>query len=210
MGKVKTGETSEYDASDEVELVDSLDEAEGTYGGSTPTQMKIKADIEWAGTRNPTAIRTTTLDGLKLGPVMGALAAYRVAVGRVAESGRGMERAERAFGAQHWHAKLNRLGETRAGRAAADRAGLAPTPRTYARWVASTQTPNSANRARIDTAYASLRDERIERERAAGDQSRRSAAEARHEVATALSAAVSRRYGAEVRFRQISNLTFYP
>lgn len=210
MGKVKTGETTEYDASDEVDLVDSLDEAEGTYGTGTPTKMKVTADIEWAGTRNPTAKRTTTLDGLTLGPVLAALNAYRAAAGRVADAGRGIERAERAYGAQSWHAKLNELGRTARGREAADRAGLAPTPRTYRAWLGYDRSPNKANRARIDAAYDSLRAERVERERAAVESARQSAASARHAVAQALSAAVDRRYGAQVRFREIENLTFYP
>ncbi|MBM2623852.1 hypothetical protein JIG36_51020 [Actinoplanes sp. LDG1-06] len=209
MGKVKTGTTSEYDASDEVELVDSLDEAEETYGGGTPTRMGITADIEWAGTRNPRANRSTTLDGLNLRPVLTALAAYRAAVGRVAEAGRGIERAERAYGAKGWHAQLVAIERTRAGRAAADRAGLNPTRRTFERWMSGGR-PNAANRARIAEAYGSVRAERVERERGAVGRAQSAAASARHAVAQALSAAVSDRYGAEVRFREISNLTFHP
>lgn len=58
------------------------------------------------------------------------------------------------YTAKGWHAQLRALGDTQAGRDAADRAGLAPTSRTYLRWLAEEQTPSPANRAKIQQAYA--------------------------------------------------------
>jgi hypothetical protein len=65
-------------------------------------------------------------------------------------------RARTSYTAKTIPAQLRALTGTVAGRAAADRAGLAPSRRTLLGWLSEQQAPNAANRARIREAYASL------------------------------------------------------
>ena len=73
-------------------------------------------------------------------------------------------RARTSYDARGWHAQLRALTDTRAGREAADRAGLAPTARTLLGWLAETTTPNKANREKIAQAYGAEGDAGVQRD----------------------------------------------
>jgi hypothetical protein len=60
------------------------------------------------------------------------------------------------YTAKNWHAQLSQLSSTARGRAAADAAGLAPSRRTYLRWLAEEQTPTAKHQAQIRQAYEAM------------------------------------------------------
>lgn len=213
MGKVKTGSSSDYTAADEAELeaaaadawddyygYDASDEAEDWSdddpdGDALPDAITITADIEWAGSYNPRPHRTTRLVGLDLSGMHVALKARRQAAAA-------LDRAEKRAGrmkAKGWHAQLRELTRTKAGYAAADGAGLNVSRRTLTRWLAETQAPSKANQDRIAAAYRELARGPVERARS-------TAAARSSAVADALTRAVKRTYGADVRFFNISDL----
>jgi hypothetical protein len=216
MGKSKTGTPTEYAPADEAALEAAVEEAWANYVSGdeddepdasdwfedldddepTPTKITITADIEWAGTFNPTAHRTTTLRDLDLGAV-------RAAAARAAEATTAARAARplASYRATGWHAQIKALTGTRAGQAAADRAGINVTPRTLLAWLGDERTPTRANQDRIAQAYAEIRDRPLAEARAR-------ATAAHGEVAHALTAAVREAYGAEVRFFNISHLEF--
>lgn len=213
-----SGPSSDYDARDEAVIEAALDRAFSEYeggsesdyetdsgddagygddgGGFGPSGITVTARVEWAGVtdRARGGVRTTRLDRLDLGRT-------REALGRAREATRQAEQARPAqsYRAQGWHAQLRELTESARGSAAADRAGLSPSSRTMVGWLSETQTPNNANRARIEEAYNSLRTGRVE-------NARQNAREARHDVANALSDALAERYGSDIRLRDISNI----
>lgn len=197
-----SGPSSEYDAHDEGVIESALDRAFQDYetggggGGTGPTDIRITAQIEWAGTvdNGRGGVRTTKLDGLNLGPVKAALDKARSA-GHAADAARPLK----SLTATGWHAQLRAITGTAAGYAAADRAGLGPTNRTLMKWLAEDRTPSKANRERISQAYESMRTRPV-------DTASRGRRSAQKELADKLSAAVEDRYGAEVRFRGISGL----
>lgn len=202
MGRVKTGDPTPYSPADEAAVEAAVVDAFREFGGDDmPTEMEVTADIEWAGSRNPAALRTTTLTGLDRDKMRAVRAAATVAAARAAMLGEAREKAEKALPATGWHAQLRELTRTDKGMGAADRAGLEPAKQTLLRWLREEQAPSRANRDRIATAYASLKSGRVA---AALGQS--SAANAR--VSDALTTAVRERYGAEVRFFGIRGLRF--
>lgn len=204
-GKATTTEPTEYDASEEAAIEAALDRAMGDYDedygdddDEGPTRLYVEAEIEWAGTYNPRAMRGTTLDGLDLKPVRDALRNAEGAAARAAHA-----RPASSYQAKGWHAQLRALLGSSHGSAAADRAGLAPSTRTVQRWLSTEHAPSKANRERIAEAYGALRTWRV-------DEARQSAERAAHAVADALSGALRERYGAEIRLRDIQRLIMEP
>lgn len=63
---------------------------------------------------------------------------------------------KKSFTAKGWHAQISKLTEARGGDNAARAAGLDVSHRTLLAWLAETQEPTPANRARIARAYEFL------------------------------------------------------
>lgn len=165
---------------------------------ATPTRMRITADIEWAGDYNRRAHRTTTLDGLDLsniGPTVRRVGEARKNVGAARVLG-----SYRAVG---WHAQLRELVSTKAGQAAAARAGLAPTKRTLVAWLARDREPQPRNVEKIHGAYDAMRRRYVL-------DAQESLERANHALTERLNRAVTKRYGVPVRFFDITAMKFLP
>lgn len=196
-GKSTTGEPTDYSLAEEGAIESALDRAWQDYTGpGAPTRLRVTGQIEWSGVvdRAHGGVRSTKLDGLNLAPVKAALDRARNAAQKA-----GTARPAASYTAKGWHAQLRALTGTARGSAAADRAGLSPTPRTVLGWLSETREPSPANRAKIAEAYGALRNWNV-------DAATRSAAEANHKVAEELSKAMRDRYGAEIRIRDITQL----
>lgn len=61
-----------------------------------------------------------------------------------------------SYTAKGWHAQLVKLTSNDRGYAAADAAGLSPSPETFRRWMLAEQAPSPANRAKIQAAYEAM------------------------------------------------------
>lgn len=200
-GLVNTGDPTEYDTGDEAALEATVDQAWADYesaAAGTPSVMRVSAQVEWSGVldRARNGHRTTRLDGLNLTRVDKVLDRAREASRRLAEA-----RPASSYQAKGWAAQLRALTDSKRGSAAADRAGLDPSARTLRRWLAGDVTPTRANQARIADAYGALRTWRL-------DTATANAARANHALAEELSSALRRRYGAEIRLRDITDLRF--
>jgi hypothetical protein len=197
MSKTSTGEPTEYDLADEGAIESALDQAWQDYpGDGTPTAMRITAQVEWSGVtdRANGGVRTTRLDGLALAPVKVALDKARAAAQKADTA-----RPATSYTAKSWHAQLRVLTGSSRGSAAADKVGLSVTQRTLLGWLAETNDPSAANRAKIAEAYDKLRTWNV-------DEARTAAQKANHEVAQELSKAMRDRYGAEIRLRDIRGM----
>lgn len=195
MSKRNSGDSDSYTDSEEGQIEAALDRAELGYGGATPTRMTVFAQIEWAGTfSGRDGYRRTTLDGLDLSPVRGALAASRAA----------RQRAERAGGsltATGWLAQFRQLVSTSAGYRALADAGLSASVRTQTAWLTGDHAASRANRSRIAEAYSAQQE-------AIRDRAADVAQSTVHTVSEALTAALRERYGSEIRLRDITELEF--
>lgn len=200
-GLVETGDPTEYDTTDEAALEAAVDDAWAEYeaaAAGTPSVMRVSARIEWSGVldRARNGHRTTRLDGLNMTGVKKELDRAREANRRLAEA-----RPASSYQAKGWAAQLRALTESKRGSAVADTAGLDPSARTLRRWLAGDVTPTRANQARIADAYGGLRTWRR-------DTAAVNAARANHALAEELSSALRRRYGAEIRLRDITDMRF--
>lgn len=194
MSRSTTGNPTAYTPSTAQSLLTWLMAAFAAWAGNIG-QMAVTADVEWAGTYNLRPHRTTTLGPLDL-------AATRAAVEAARQASMAAERVYAQRPARGWSAQIRELTRTKAGYAAADRAGLNVNQRTLLAWLADERTPSKANQARIEQAAISLQYERAA-------QARTRAQSAAMGAADALSAAIERRYGTEVRLFNISNLYFH-
>ncbi len=205
MAKADTGPPTEYIDVDEAMLEAAIDDAWAEYEAAAgaegeaagePTGMRVSAQIEWAGVldRAHDGHRTTTLDGLDLTQVKGALDQARQASQRAGEA-----RPATSYRAKGWEAQLRALTASKRGSTAADRADLNPTARTLRGWLSGDATPSKANQQKIDQAYGALRNWRV-------DTANAKATAARHNLAEETSAALRQRYGAEIRLRNITNM----
>ncbi|MGH3612677.1 MAG: hypothetical protein ACRDRK_08785 [Pseudonocardia sp.] len=196
-----TGDPAEYDTADEAAIEAAVDAAWAEYestAAGTPSVMRVAAQIEWSGVldRARNGHRTTRLDSLNLTRVEKALDRAREANRRLAAA-----RPASSYQAKGWAAQLRALTESKRGSAAADTAGLDPSARTLRRWLVGDVTPTRANQARIADAYGALRTWR--RDTAAANATR-----ANHVFAEEMSSALRRRYGAEIRLRNITDMRF--
>lgn len=192
MSRSTTGDSTPYSTASEEALTKLLAAAlDGSNGG----RLEVTADIQWAGTYNAKAHRTTVLDGLNLDQVQQAVAAAK-------EAGAVRDSAEpyKSYKAKGWHAQLHELTRTDRGSEAADRAGLNPSSRTLMRWLSTAGEPSKANRDRISAAYSELRNKPVTDAQQAYER-------ANHAVAEALNASARDRYGAEVRFHGPTNIS---
>ncbi len=187
-----TGPADDYTDNDVDELFRWLADAMNDWTADTG-QFKITADIEWAGEYNRKRHRTTTLEPMRLGVVRAAVAAGVVAQSRsaVAQRSPGWLRGG-------WHAQIKELTRTKAGYAAADRAGLTVTARTLLGWLSGETTPSKANRDKIERASIQLQYERAAAARSKSREAMRAAVDAFTEV-------VEAPYGSEIRFFNITD-----
>jgi hypothetical protein len=192
-----SGDGEPYDAEDEAELERWLDRAMRDARDLQGASLDVTAVIEWGGTvdittrMGPEGMRRTRLDGLDLTGVKAAT--DRASAAGQAEYGR-------SYDAQGWHAKLAQLTGTSRGRDAAGAAGLNPSRTTFLRWLTGTQAPNRSNRDAIERAYEDVRRQTAEAQRVKAVRG------GRHEVATALTAALRAEYGVNIRFRNIRDM----
>ncbi len=197
-GKRSTGDGVEYDTRDEAIIEAALDNAWQGYdsGSGSPTKMVVTARVEWSGVEQASngGVRTVRLDDLDLFPVKAKLDKARRAGARAAHS-----TPATSYQAKGWHAQLRALTGSRHGSEVSDRAGLDPSPRTLRRWLAQDTAPSKANQQKIAEAYSGMRTWQV-------DTTSRASTDARHELAAALTAALSHRYAAKVRLRDIQSL----
>jgi hypothetical protein len=186
-----TGAATDYTEDDVEELFNRLVDALSDFGGDDG-QVKITADIEWAGEYNRKRHRTTTLAPMDLSGVREAVqnAVDAQAAGMLA----GRRPPPKGVAAQ-----VRALQRTKAGRSMWERAGLSVSPRTVARWLAGTQRPSKANRERLE--QAALQQHYDKRSAARG----RTAA-AKRAAVDAFTEVVQEKYGSEIRFFNISDL----
>lgn len=190
MGKVTTGTATEYPDNEAAALEARVAEAmEDLDDDQDSGSMTVTADVEWAGSYNPQVHRTTTLTGLDLTGVREAVANHRSANADAARLGRASaptlgvaDAVRQVFGSN---------------RAAATALGV--TIRTVQRWVKGDSRPKPGHAARLTAAVQQQHTDRVADAKAAAGRSRRA-------VADAVSAAISDRYGAEVRLFNITDL----
>ncbi len=191
-----SGDSTDYSDDDCESLLRWLADAFGDDGPDTG-RLTVTANIEWAGEYNKQAHRTTTTSTLDLSAVKAATAAgvaAQVAAARVA----------RGRPPQGWHAQLRQLTGSKAGYAAADRAGLTVTARTLTKWLSDPDHPvRASDRAKIERAAIQMQYDRAARARERVDRAAR-------EAADALSAAIEAEYGSQVRFFNITDLDINP
>lgn len=209
-----SGPSDPYDQDDAADLYDWLAEefdddefeeeeeeaaAAGGGGGGggaavTPDRMRVTAQVEWAGVidRARGGVRTVNLDGLDLTKTRDAVTEARKSAHRA-------ESAGSSFRAKGWEAQLKVLIEDKRGQGATDRAGLSPTRETLIKWLTGERSPNPPNERRIAAAYADIRDQVASAARTRAEHDTQA-------VADTLSRALSERYGAEIRLRNISSL----
>lgn len=198
--KRDTGEGDEYSGREAEAVADALAEAfEAWDDGGEPGGAFVEAQIEWAGTVQPTnnGVRKTRLDftdasASAVAAVREAVREYRGAAGDASKA-----KPLKSYTAKGWHAQLRALTGTDRGRAAADAAGLSPSAATLRKWLADEEYPiRKSDRDKIDRAYASIRDRPVTeaRGRASRDASK---------VAAALTNMLREAYNVPVRFRDI-------
>jgi hypothetical protein len=153
-----------------------------------PRQISVVADVEWAGTFNAQAHRMLRADELDLSRVLAAVAAAK----RIREGHR-----LSTYTARTTLGRVHHLQRTAVGRSYLAQAGVSA--RAIRSWDRGTARPSAASRQRIDEAYEAAANRLV-----TSAEERRAAAV--HRVAEALSDALSDRYGAEIRVRDITSL----
>jgi hypothetical protein len=196
MSRAKTGDIAPYTISDQAGLARRIVGATG--GGANPTGIKVRGQIEWAGTLNPgnDGVRTTRLDGLILAPVLALVAEAK----RAAEVAEGAKPAA-SYQAKGWHAQLSALTASPRAAEVSDRAGLTATVKTLTAWLAEDRAPSKANQDKIAEAYDRLRNYRV-------DQANATAVKAFEKISDKVTDALRDRYGVEIRLRDITSLDF--
>lgn len=201
MAKADTyGDPTEYDGDDAAALEAEVDAAWAEYessgGEGNPTQLKVSAQVEWNGKldRARGGHRTTRLDGLEMAPVKKALDRARAANARAETAA-----PATSYRAKGWHAQLSALTGSKYGSTASDKAGLSPSARTVKEWLSESRNPSKANQEKISEAYNALRNRRVE-------ETTERAKKANGAVAEILSSVFRRRYGAEIRLRDITGM----
>ena len=208
MAKSKgTGPSEDYTPDDEAGLLDAFDDGLDAYYGDPsnwpnywddedddewieePSQISVFAEIEWAGTFNAQVRRMLRADQLDLRAVVAAVAAGRMIR-------KGAERLK-SYTRTDARSQARQLSRTKVGREYLLREGVSA--RAVRSWENGKAKPSPASRQKVAAAYEAAATRNVIRERT------RSAAAA-HRVAEALSAALSERYGAEIRVRDISSL----
>jgi hypothetical protein len=180
----------EYTEAEAEALADALDAAlarhDEMWGKSDAmgTHLVVDAQVEWAGnidSNRNNGVRHTRLEGL----TNEQMRELRNAIERDRNAGR-------SFTDVGWHAQLRKLSGSERGRSAADRAGLSPSRSTFTRWLSGQQSPNKENRAKIQSAYESMRENTRASRGSAG----------------ALTRVLRQRYGTTIRFRDIEHMHF--
>lgn len=198
--KSTTSDPTEYDSTEEGIIESVLDRAmnEYTRGGGAPSRIRVTARIEWGGVEQTSngGVRSTTLDGLDLSGVQAQLQQSREAREQAEQT-----RPYTSYDAKGWQAQISELTRNSHGDDAADRAGLTVSRRTLVGWLSGDQEPSKANQQRISEAYDHLRNREVH---AAQDTHKNT----QHEVAKMLNQAIRQRYGADVRIRDVQDLTF--
>ena len=167
-------------------LVDALLNRDDPVG-----QVKVTADIQWAGEYNRKKHRPTTLDPVNFGGVRDKVQAAVDMQDRSMTAGR--RPPPKSVGAQ-----VRALRRTKAGRDAWEQAGLTATPRTVARWLSGKQAPSKANRERLERAALS-------QHYARSAASRERVAQARREAVDAFTETIQEPYGSDIRLFNITS-----
>jgi len=193
MARRATGDGDDYSDAEAEALANALayafDDLDNESGGeySGPVRMEVTAQVEWAGTveHSNGGVRRVRLDTLSPGQVK----ALRESVGKTRGAGR-------SYDDVGWHAKLRRLTQTQHGSSSLGDAfgGNQPSQKTLLRWLSEDQTPNSANRARIDEAYNRAQSTVVHRRTG--------------KAADILTGQLHGKYGVNVRFRDIQGIDF--
>lgn len=210
--KSTTGDPTPYTDADEAAIEAEIDQAWQQYEamaeaeeaeGEMPSNMRVSAQIEWAGVldRARDGHRTTRLDGLD----QALMKEVKKALDRARQASQRTEQARPAtsYRAKGWQAQLRQLNRVQRGAIAAQRAGLSPSQRTIREWTTGRRTPNKQNRELIAKAYDELRNWRVNTTRAA-------ATAANKDVADRLTDVLRERYGAEIRLRNITSMYLEP
>jgi hypothetical protein len=206
--KSTTGDPTPYTDADEAAIEAAIDSAWQQYEaaaeaeeaeGEMPSNMRVSAQIEWAGVldRARDGHRTTRLDGLD----QALMKEVKKALDRARQASQRTEQARPAtsYRAKGWQAQLRQLNRVQRGAVAAERAGLSPSQRTMREWTTGRREPNKQNRELIAKAYDELRNWRVNTTQAA-------ATAANKDVADRLTDTLRERYGAEIRLRNITQL----
>lgn len=206
--KSTTGDPTCYTDADEAAIEAAIDQAWQQYEaaaaaeeaeGEMPSNMRVSAQIEWAGVldRARGGHRTTRLDGLD----RTLMKEVKKALDRARQASQRTEQARPAtsYRAKGWQAQLRQLNRVQRGAIAAERAGLSPSQRTMREWTTGRRTPNKQNRELIAKAYDELRNWRV-------NTTREAATAANKDVADRLTDTLRERYGAEIRLRNITQL----
>lgn len=206
--KSTTGDPTRYTDADEAAIEAAIDQAWQQYEaaaaaeeaeGEMPSNMRVSAQIEWAGVldRARDGHRTTRLDGLD----RTLMKEVKKALDRARQASQRTEQARPAtsYRAKGWQAQLRQLNRVQRGAIAAERAGLSPSQRTMREWTTGRRTPNKQNRELIAKAYDELRNWRV-------NTTREAATAANKDVADRLTDTLRERYGAEIRLRNITQL----
>jgi hypothetical protein len=190
-----TGNPSNYngESDDFLELIKALHDAFSRYAGDRG-YMEVSADVEWGGDYNPKRHRTTTLGPLQLAALRKAVTDAMAVMNASAKTYTKMP--PKTIGAQ-----IRALQGNKFGRDAWSQAGLSPSPRTVARWLAGTQKPSKANREKLER--ATLTNHYNARGRAASR-----AGKAYERAAEALNDSLRGCYEAEIRLFNVLYLEF--
>lgn len=181
--KAKTDDPTPYTAADEAALIAAM-----TEPPAGADSFEVDADVEWAGTTNPSAHRTLRVDRVQLDSVREAARKAQEAAGiRATRS--------KSYTAKGWRAQLNALSRTGVGRQHLGQ-HVTATSRTQSSW-AKGGTPSKANREAIAAAYEATAT-RKERAATGAQQAANKAAAER------LSEALEGRFGAPIRLTNIS------
>lgn len=186
-----SGDSSDYSEQDMSDLLVWLIEQMTDWNGKT--NMTVRAEIEWAGSFNRQAVRSTTIQmGNHLGPVKTQVDRAAAAMGAIG-SLRPMPKS--------WAAQFKDLSRTKRGRATLEAAGFTASPKTLARWAKGVQAPSKGNRSKISAAAERLYADRVQ---ARTDRFN----DARRDAVAAFTEAVELATGGDVRFRHIEDLGF--
>lgn len=164
-----------------------------------PSRVDVRAQVEWAGHVMPAnnGKRRTRIDlpPSSMKKVRKAIEKVRKATGKQATA-----RPSARYKAKSPRARWNEMRKSPRGRAAIERAGLAPSPSTQRRWAAGGQ-PSKAYTEKINAAYEALRNWNV-------TEARDAAAAASKEAADAMTEAMKDQYGVNIRFRDIDDFHF--
>lgn len=186
-----TGEPIEYSPAQEEDLYDAM--------GDIPddaTGFDVTGVIEWSGEVNSRKPRRQLRASTHVGPNevlnLAAVKAAKAAADQAAAAAKNPPWGK-SFNAKGWHAQLSRLTANQHGSAAADAAGLDPSPRTLRGWLAEEKVPSPANQAAIGRAYEQLAT------RITGPAAETEAKRAYHVLAEALNGALKDHFGVPIR-----------